>query len=89
MLNCVTKSVLPRISYRKKKPNKKFIKERFMSDAAFATKFKDVQTDEQIIALAKAEGYNLEQLSEEELDNVAGGSALGDKIKQAWNWITS
>ena len=60
-----------------------------MSDAAFATKFKGAQTDEQIIALAKAEGYNLEQLSEEELDNVAGGSALGDKIKQIWNWITS
>ena len=66
----------------------KEFKERFMSDVAFATKFKGAQTDEQIIALAKAEGYNLEHLSEEELDNVAGGSTLGDKIKQMWHWIT-
>lgn len=66
----------------------KEFKERFMSDVAFATKFKGAQTDEQIIALAKAEGYNLEQLSEDELDNVAGGSTLGDKIKQMWHWIT-
>ncbi|MBQ3451679.1 MAG: bacteriocin [Selenomonadaceae bacterium] len=31
----------------------------------------------------------MEQLSEEELDKVAGGSAVGDKLKQIWNWITS
>ena len=67
----------------------KEFKERFMSDAEFAKKFKGAQTDEQVIALAKSEGYNLEQLSDAELDNVAGGSSLGDKLKQIWNWITS
>ena len=35
----------------------KEFKERFMSDVAFATKFKGAQTDEQIIALAKAEAH--------------------------------
>ncbi|MBR2518204.1 MAG: Nif11 family protein [Selenomonadaceae bacterium] len=67
----------------------KEFKSRIESDAEFAAKFKGVENESQAIALAKAEGYDLEQLSDEELDNVAGGSALGDKIKQAWDWITS
>ena len=64
-------------------------KTRVESEADFAAKFKGAENESQLIALAKAEGYNLEQLSEDELDNVAGGSALGDKIKQIWNWINS
>ena len=64
-------------------------KTRVENDAEFAAKFKGAKNESQLIAMAKAEGYNLEQLSDAELDNVAGGSALGDKIKQAWDWITS
>ena len=51
----------------------KEFKTRIESDAEFAAKFKGAQTDEQLIALAKAEGYDLEQLSDDELDHVAGG----------------
>ena len=63
-------------------------KTRIRSDKAFAAKFVGIENESQIIALAKAEGYDLEQLSEYELDNVTGGSALGDKIKDIWKWIT-
>ena len=67
----------------------KEFKSRVESEADFAAKFKGAENESQLIALAKAEGYNLEQLSDAELDNVAGGNALGDKIKQIWNWINS
>ena len=49
--------------------------ERMLSDKAFASKFDNVVNYDQALALAKAEGYDLEQLSEEELDQVAGGDA--------------
>ena len=56
----------------------KEFKERIESDAAFKAKFKELKTDEERFALAKAEGYDIEQLgegeaSEDELDKVAGG----------------
>ena len=51
----------------------KELKERMISDRDFAAKFKDVENDAQVIAIAKAEGYDLEQLDEEQLDAVAGG----------------
>ena len=46
---------------------------RFESDAEFRAKFADVKTEDEFIARAKAEGYDFEQLSEDELDDVAGG----------------
>ncbi|MBR1646371.1 MAG: Nif11-like leader peptide family natural product precursor [Selenomonadaceae bacterium] len=64
-------------------------KTRIESDKAFAAKFVNTENEAQLIALAKAEGYDLEQLNEDELNNVSGGSAVGDKIKQFWDWITS
>ena len=65
----------------------KEFKSRIESDAEFAAKFKGVENESQAIALAKAEGYDLEQLSDEELDNVAGGSALGDVVGKALKWL--
>ena len=46
---------------------------RMLSDKKFAEKFDAVENDEQVLAIAKAEGYDLEQLDEEQLDDVAGG----------------
>ena len=57
----------------------KEFKERIESDEAFCTKFADVTDENQIFTLAKAEGYDLELLSDEELDNVAA-SGIGDDI---------
>ena len=51
----------------------KEFKDRIESDEAFCTKFADVTDENQIFALAKAEGYDLELLSDEELDMVAAG----------------
>ena len=48
-------------------------KARIESDAAFKAKFANL-TDIERIKLAKAEGYNFEILSDEELDAVAGGN---------------
>ena len=53
---------------------------RVRRDSAFAAKFKGINDPAAVIALAKKEGYNLsmsdfsEELSDEELDNVAGGA---------------
>ena len=50
----------------------------------FAAKFKGINDPAAVIALAKAEGYNLsmsdfsEELSDEELDNVAGGANVNE-----------
>ena len=54
----------------------KEFKSRIESDAEFAAKFKDVENESQAIALAKAEGYDLTQLSDEDLDAIAGGGLL-------------
>ena len=54
----------------------KEFKLRVESDAEFAAKFKGVENESQAIALAKAEGYDLTQLSDEELDAIAGGNLL-------------
>ena len=40
------------------------------SDAAFAAKFADVKTKDVFIKRAKAESYDLEKLSDDELDAV-------------------
>lgn len=62
-------------------------KARFESDAAFRAKFAGVKDENQLIDVAKAEGYDLsganELLSDEQLDNVAGGN-LWDDIKAAF-----
>jgi len=63
-------------------------KTRIESDKAFAAKFVGVENESQIIALAKAEGYDLEQLSENELEAVSGGNVIND-IKKFWDWITT
>ena len=52
----------------------KEFRSRLESDTTFASKFKDLENDSQIIALAKAEGYDLEQLDDEDLDAIAGGN---------------
>lgn len=64
-------------------------KERFTSDKAFAMKFANAENEAQVIAIAKAEGYDLEQLSDEELDEVAAGGIFGwvaDGIKSVGSW---
>ena len=43
------------------------------SDAAFRAKFADIKSADEAMALAKAEGYDLSQLSDDDLDQVAGG----------------
>ena len=62
-------------------------KTRVENDAEFAAKFKGAKNESQLIAMAKAEGYDLTQLSKDELDNVAGGSALGDVVGKALKWL--
>ena len=65
-------------------------KERFTSDKAFAMKFANAENEAQVIAIAKAEGYDLEQLSDEELDEVAAGGIFGwisNGIKDVGSWV--
>lgn len=57
----------------------KEFKERIESDEAFCAKFADMTDENQLLALAKAEGYDLEQLTDEELDMVAAGG-IGDHL---------
>ena len=57
---------------------------RFESDAAFRAKFADIKTEAEFMARAKAEGYDFEQLSDDELDKVAGGD-MWDALKMWWN----
>ena len=52
--------------------------ERVRSDKEFAAKFQGLTDVAQVVALAKADGYEIstadfEALSDEELDNVSGG----------------
>ena len=56
----------------------KEFKSRIESDSTFAAKFADVKTQDELIKRAKAEGYDFEKLSEEELDAIAGGYFLDD-----------
>ncbi|MBR6712032.1 MAG: Nif11-like leader peptide family natural product precursor [Selenomonadaceae bacterium] len=68
----------------------KELKARIESDKAFAAKFVNVENEAQIIAIAKAEGYDLEQLSDEELDMVAAGGLFGwisNGIKSVGGWV--
>ena len=46
---------------------------RIKSDSAFRAKFAGVKSEDEMIQRAKAEGYDFEQLSDEQLDDVAGG----------------
>lgn len=66
----------------------KEFKARLESDAAFRAKFADVKDEADLVARAKAEGYDLENLSNEELDAVSGGNIFND-IKVAWDWLTT
>jgi predicted ribosomally synthesized peptide with nif11-like leader len=59
----------------------KEFKARFESDETFRAKIADAKTEDELLKLAKAEGYNLELLSEDELDKVAGG-AIPSEIKR-------
>lgn len=54
--------------------NFKEFRERFESDAAFREKCRSAENEEQLLAITKTEGYDLEQLDEEDLDAIAGGS---------------
>ena len=61
----------------------KEFKARIESDATFAKKFAGIDSEDKLISLAKAEGYDLEQLSEKELDAVAGGAgSVLDEIRE-------
>ncbi|MBR3961644.1 MAG: Nif11-like leader peptide family natural product precursor [Clostridia bacterium] len=53
-------------------------KTRIQGDKAFASKFVGIENESQVIALARAEGYDLEQLSDEELDNVSAAGWWND-----------
>ena len=48
-------------------------KARFESDAEFREQFKGINDDNQIISLAKANGYDLEKFGDDTLDEVSGG----------------
>lgn len=58
--------------------------EKGRTDKAFAAKFQGLTSVDDIVALAKNEGYNIsvsdfnEQMSDDELDNVAGGANLNN-----------
>jgi predicted ribosomally synthesized peptide with nif11-like leader len=57
----------------------KEFKEKLISEADFAAKFKDAKTAEEAVELAKAEGFeitvqDIKELSDEELSDVAGGN---------------
>ncbi len=60
---------------------------RFESDAEFRAKFADVKTEAEFMARAKAEGYDFEQLSDDELDDVAGGGTAGQEIEKFFDWL--
>ena len=62
-------------------------KARLESDAAFREKFKRIKTENEVIALAEVEGYDLTRLCDDELDNVAGGTKTKEDIKREWNTI--
>jgi predicted ribosomally synthesized peptide with nif11-like leader len=56
----------------------KEFKENLFTDAEFSAKFKEKETAEEIVELAKADGFeitvkDINELSDEELSNVAGG----------------
>ena len=55
----------------------KEFKEKLESDHSFSAKFAEVKSENEFIKRARAEGYYLEQLSDDELDNVAGGNGEG------------
>ncbi len=73
----------------------KEFKARIESDTAFRAKFAEFDSEDKLIAAAKAEGYdlsesNFEQLSENELDEVAGrlrGPSYGGFYKSIKNLI--
>ena len=48
-------------------------KARIESDAEFREKFKGINDDNQIISLAKANGYDLEKFGDDTLDEVSRG----------------
>ena len=52
-------------------------KARFESDAEFREQFKGINDDNQIISLAKANGYDLEKFGDDTLDEVSGGRKYG------------
>ena len=60
----------------------KEFKARMESDEAFREKFRDVKDEEQLLALTRAEGYDVEILDEEDLDVVAGGANAADNFKK-------
>ena len=57
--------------------NFKEFKVRMESDVTFREKFRDVKDEAQLLKLARAEGYDVEILDEEDLDVVAGGRGIG------------
>ena len=75
------------ISERKNLKMMNEFKTRFESDAAFRAKFADVKNEDKFMAHAKAEGYDLEMLSDDELDDVAGGGDAGQEIKKFFDWL--
>jgi predicted ribosomally synthesized peptide with nif11-like leader len=59
----------------------KEFKEKVAKDVEFASKFKDVKTAEEAVALAKAEGFEItveeiKELSESDLEGIAGGNTI-------------
>ena len=60
----------------------KEFKARMESDEAFREKFRDVKDEEQLLALTRAEGYDVEILDEEDLEVVAGGANAADNFKK-------
>ena len=55
-------------------------KARFESDAEFREQFKGINDDNQIISLAKANGYDLEKFGDDTLDEVSGGIKYRNNI---------
>ena len=61
----------------------KEFKARMESDEAFREKFRDVKDEEQLLALTRAEGYDIEQISEEDLDAISGGVSVSQGVSVA------
>jgi predicted ribosomally synthesized peptide with nif11-like leader len=64
---------------------KKF-KEKFIAETDFAVKFKDAKTAEDVVELAKSEGFeitveDIKELRDSELENVAGGNEISEMIR--------
>ena len=61
--------------------------ERIKSDAAFKAKFAGIDSEDKLLSTARAEGYDLEQLDDEDLDMIAAGCMTWDLKPSSTNAV--